>query len=85
MTYAGGSRRVERARMAIAWCIFINLSLPYSLLQSMYANLEARSGQVADKKAKNADDEAPPGLAPGEYFSYVYDHFALDFIKKRSK
>jgi hypothetical protein len=51
----------------------------------MYANLEARSGQTADKKAKGGEDDAPPGLAPGEYFSYVYDHFTLDFIKKKSK
>lgn len=53
----------------------------------MYAELEHRGQQAADKdgkkKKKSAEDEGPPGLAPGEYYAYVYDHFNLDFAKPK--
>ena len=57
-------------------------------MQQMYAELENRGQQGSgeqDKKKKKAEEsvEAPPGLAPGEYYAYVYDSFSLDFAKPK--
>lgn len=56
-------------------------------LEQLYADLENRGQQSDDgkKKTKAVDDDGPPGLAPGEYFPYVYDHFGLDFVQKKKK
>lgn len=56
-------------------------------LEQMYASLENRGQQreTDGKKKKAVDEEGPAGLAPGEYYPYVYDSFALDFAKHKKK